>query len=544
MLRSLDWRSREIAENRSGTVVYISIVVMLLVQVPVLLNLPERGFYSDDWYFLRRAANSTLAESFQDNILIFGGLRPLGHAAVTLQYELFGSNELASQIWLATLHLVCTISVFNFCRSLFRDDGIGLVCAAFFAVIPWHTEVVFWPMCSMLQVAFIFTVVGGAYFIRYIREPLRRREKLVVSLVFYGVAILFYEQNLSWFLVWPILALTVDPRLRLRKGIYLSLPHMVFAVLLAAALTAMSSDGQRQAEPNTNLVHMSSQFCELIRRAAMYRIYLPIAGIRSYHWPVLHDWWLQAPWKLLMMTSACTMSVAITIRVMIATRSQRQENLHLPFCFALSAMMLLAPILILTVKPGPILEPRLLHLSSLGFAVLCGALLHVMARRRRPNGVTSVLSALFITGLLFLGCLVTSTRSEEWVEGWRLQRQLVDAIHQELGEPSEKAVLVVDGLPSSVGLLGLSYANDLGLHFLVANGLKRSDVDSRTLLRRDETGELIAGGAGGLPVCSVGQRPLQLIRYDSGNGDFTRESLTSYQERYPAQFQRVAAKRK
>lgn len=483
----------------------VSLLLLVACQIPVLITLLDRGFCCDDWYFLLRAEEHDLVTSLRANLDQFGGLRPLGHVLMTIQYELFGFHPAMHQLWLALLHCLCTLSVFVFCRTLFLDRMAGLIGAALFAVIPWHMEVVYWTLCSMLQVSLCLTMLAGASFLRYAREPSAGCSNLMLCLISYSLAVLCYEQNLSWFFVWPFLASAADRRHGIRQILRLSWSPMTLGLVLGVLLALLSSSSQRQATPQFGLAHVGYWSFELLRRATIKDVYLTLVGLRSYHGPVLAFWLSAHPTRLISLALPCLSGILIAAQAVAAWRSRPQAPVSLKRILPVAAAMLVFPIVLLTLAPNPVIQPRLLHLTSPAVCVASVALLLTVPRRWPRSGVVLGLACAGIAVLLGAGSVIAATRSQQWVDGWQIQQQFSVALKRQLPEPEPNARFLVLGFPARVGN-ALAYENEYGLDNLVKWTFRRHDVHAVTGPPSQDPGMGFEADSMGVPATAMSPR--------------------------------------
>ena len=505
--------------------------------LPWFATITARAFHCDDHLFLLRARELSLCQALVDNFRMYGGLRPLGYVFLAIQFDCLGERPLAHQLLMLGLHLGVSAALYGLLYTVYGRRDLAIAGALIFAVIPWHMQAVVWVTCGHVLVAAILLLSSAVLFVRVQRSLRFRLLQVVGSALLYGAALLCYEQYLSWFVVWPLLAWSAKPFVKLRETLRVSLPNMTTAVVVAIVVTFTSSPTDRQAKPVLAPGHVAKGTAHRIKVAARDHVLMSLTGFRSYHVPVVTEWAKRSPLRLLAVGAGCAAGLVAGISIcrMSATVTHRSGGTGA--CgLVTGGAMTLAPITILALSPGMEMEQRTMYAVSMGIVfggVAAVTWLEAFVKRR----VVFRQCCLVVWGVLFvLLSFCTATRSNEWALAWQRQKQLAAAVNGLLSPMPANSIVIVDAFPSTIGRHAFTYGNEHGLHFLVARALDRNDVDTNSELWMLPSGDMEARGPSGSRAARVGNRPLFLLRFDSQTGDFVEDCLEDYRRRYPERF--------
>jgi len=507
-------------------------VLAVCIMVPILLTVNNRGFYSDDFYYLSRAAHHDISYSFNDSLRMTGGMRPLGHLLAALQYELLGANSLSHQLWMATLHFFSAFCVFLFIRSFFRHRFIGLFASATFAVIPWHLQTIFWPICDMNIVSSSLILLSAWLFLGYVRDCDHKVRCFVLSLFCYVLAILFHEQSLSWLVVWPLLAWAADERKNFRQSLLCSWHYILSAVLLGGFLVIFSTGTQPQSQPDTGLVHIVTSSIMLLGKTLKIHIYLTLAGLRSYHLPVLKEWWHIDIWKIFTLFFAIIVVWIIFVKNVWRDRISMYVPEHFWRCILMGGVMFIAPIGILALAASPYVEHRHQYFTSIGFVFILSCGCYGILPKLTGN-LSRALFTILICSIITVFAVCTATRSQEWVESWRIQKNVITSLQHLIPFPPERTIIIIDDFPPKIGFSAYTYGNESCLLTFVSKAYNRKDLRAHSRFWIDEeNGKKFAGIGTHYTTDEVGDRPILFFRYIPGKKKLVQETEYSYRTRH------------
>ncbi|MGQ0800756.1 MAG: hypothetical protein ACT4NL_11670 [Pseudomarimonas sp.] len=455
--------------------------------MPRLATITGRGFYSDDFFFLQRARDLGLSESLIDTWSIYGGLRVIGYALMTVQYEILGDSALLHQLLLLSLHVLCTGLLYRFLDEAFGARLPAWVGAACFAVMPWNLQTGIWAVCGLNLVAAALILLSARMVWQALQSADIDRSRLGFATGIFFVAVLCYEQYLAWIAVWPLLAITASPQRSIAHALRSAVPLMFAALLAAAFITQFAADSERQANPIFEPVTIVLGTISRIEKALLNHVWLGLSGARSYHLPVIQSWLHSNPFALfaLAISVICVglglrsaMVAHVEVRAAVpAVNLQR----HRAWFAMLAGSMILLPIVIMAMAAGNVIEQRAMYPVSIGFAFALAWLTHELTmcgRLSRRMGLG--LAAGIGIGLIVLA-VSTATRSAGWVEAWQHSNALIQVLKENEESLSSGSVVVVDGFPDTLPGSVLVTGNDHGLRNLGRWALNGRDV---TLVRR------------------------------------------------------------
>ena len=452
---------------------------LLLVSLPWLGTILQRGIYCDDFLFVTRSRNLSLAESLSDTVRMYGGLRPLGYAFMTVQYQLFGDFVLGHQLLLLCLHLVAVWCVFRFLRRFFQQTESAVFAAICFGVMPWNLQSAVWPVCGLNLMAAILMLISAEIFVVGVRGNSLR--SVAASALVYATALLFYEQYLAWFGVFPLLAWACSASSSARSIVRSSAVPMVTAVAIAGFITLTAADQERQSSPVLDPVHIFNGTVHRVNKVLIEHMWLNVAGVRTYHQPVITGWthtnYIAVSILFLICLSGLGMLTGVLRRNRVLKESDTRSHWK---SFAAGIAMVLFPIVIMSLVRGREMEQRAMYPLSIGFAFLISVVWCA-------SGVHRSLKVVISTLLYVVFSTCTITRSQEWVVAWDLEQALIRQLRAELLPGT--GTVVVQGFPLRFGN-ALTVGNASGMNSIVRYAVERDDVMA-LLQEAPESGQYI-----------------------------------------------------
>jgi tetratricopeptide (TPR) repeat protein len=195
----------KLPDKRDWLVLAVILVIIFIVFSPSLQN----GFtnWDDDLYVTKNSAITSISfndmNKFGDNYV--GNYHPLTMFSLALDYQFFGLNPFYYHLKNIILHLLNTLLVFLFIRSLTRGNRfVPLFTALLFGIHPMHVESVTW-IAERKDVLYTFYFLAGLIF--YL-EYLKRGK--IVFLVLTAGAFVLSTLAKSAAVVFPLILFLVD----------------------------------------------------------------------------------------------------------------------------------------------------------------------------------------------------------------------------------------------------------------------------------------------------------------------------------------------
>lgn len=206
------------------------IIYLLLLILTAYAGSMSNFFVADDFTWLRWAATavpSDIGRYFIDAQGFF--YRPLDKVIVYYLYMLFSFQPEGYHVFMLVLHFLTTIGVYLLAGKLLKSRLLAFITAVVFALLPAHTENIFWFSSLSISLSALFIVFTVLLFIHYRKSGsiLSYIGAIVLSLL----AFLSYEISV----VIPLLLVVTDifiakPK-RSAKTLYGYIPFILLVVL-------------------------------------------------------------------------------------------------------------------------------------------------------------------------------------------------------------------------------------------------------------------------------------------------------------------------
>jgi hypothetical protein len=503
-----------------------TLVFGVLLAVPMLLWCDHRGFYTDDYCFLLNSRGRSAFEFVSTWVTQATGInRPMSIIVHGISFHQLGDNALAFAIALICGHILNTWLLMRTLLKFRCHPAVSLIGAAFFAWMPWHGQVIYWPTCLSIicsTMLLLGSLVTYLEWLRNGRTGLRR-----VSWCLYALSLLGYDHGLAWFWVWPVVAWMVDETVPLWRSIRHGAGHMAIALACAAFSIAMVDADRAQNHPSLqNLTGIGSLLWRMLQQ-----IHDSVLGIRGFHARLLEVWWNQAPGRLFLLALA-----VISITCILAARTSEVAGNGSGRLFRRRLMgallMIVCPVALMTLQTTHAFPNRSMYLTSIGLAWFAGILLEAVCRLSRGVWLSRAVQVTASIAVALCG-VATATRSTHWSDSWNIQQDLAAQLRQLCPDLAPRTVLVIDGLPLNLGphrapvFEGAAWS----LTSRVRLDYDQNDLEARLELRCDATGTVA-----GIPernAVMIADRPLCVLHWDSEKSQLSRSSVSEYFQNHP-----------
>ncbi len=402
-----DKKREVVKENRISNWMWLSAILVLtfIVFFPALNN----GLTNwDDTTYLTE--NPLIRELNSNNIkrifteIYFGNYQPLHIFSYAIEYHFYKLNPAGYHTTSVIMHLIVTILVFWFIRSLTENRIIALITTLLFGIHPLHVESVAWAAERKDLLYSIFFLASAIFYIKYIRSK-EKAKYLLAAFLLFALSILSKAMASSLPPVLILLDIYFARRLSI-KTVLEKIPFFALAIGLGlkAAFTA-STTGQvslhvftlfeRILIANFNLLAYVGKLILPINLSAFYPYPARVDGALPYYFYI-------APF------------IVAALLVLIILSLKKTKNIFFGAGFFVACI-----ILVLQLFPvGPtIMSERYSYLPSIGFFFVIAYFIHQLIDKK-PAVKTPVYSAL--AGYSLFLSVATYQRCDIWKDSMTL----------------------------------------------------------------------------------------------------------------------------
>ncbi|MBL4623708.1 MAG: glycosyltransferase family 39 protein, partial [Flavobacteriales bacterium] len=227
-------------------------MLILIATGLVYLNSLQNGFVpgmDDDMYILDNIIIQSFDFKAHFATYIAGNYHPLTTLSYALEYAFFGESAKAFHTTNLLLHLLNTFLVFLLISKLLKNDTIGLISAAFFALHPMHVESISWISERKDQLYTIFYLFALVQYINY------NTHSKIKNLMLCGISFGFALLSKSMAVTLPLLFFAIDYYQNKRfttKSILTKVPFFGLSVLFGIIALKSQSSGNTFYELSLN----------------------------------------------------------------------------------------------------------------------------------------------------------------------------------------------------------------------------------------------------------------------------------------------------
>lgn len=220
----------------SQIMVFIYILVLIVVAYSASIS---NFFVADDFTWLRWAATavpSDLPMYFINSQDFF--YRPLDKVVVYYLYMLFSFQPEGYHVFMLVIHFLTTIGVYLLSTKLLKRRLLGFLAAAVFALLPAHTENIFWFSTLSIGLSSLFIVYAMWFFIRF-REK-NSQVSYIAAIILSTLAFVAYEISV----VIPFIFITIDLFItKPKRSLKTALAYLPFFFLIILYFVMRSVSG-------------------------------------------------------------------------------------------------------------------------------------------------------------------------------------------------------------------------------------------------------------------------------------------------------------
>ena len=409
----------------SGDISFYGLSLAIFIGTCVWATMLPFYFVSEDFEHLATARLPVLPTLTQ---LLFRGqlgvrfLRPVGFATIFIDYHLWHEWPVGYHLTNLTIHLATIAGLYCFCICLGTGTEIAVCAALIYAVMPIHAEPIAWMGARFDLLCACLTVWAAAFYVKFRTGGSRAAH--LASLACFFLAVLSKENGF----VLPLLLIMAEwlllPNRRLRAVLAMSASAVglfVYRWLVLGGIGGYIDPGGRPITFDIG----ARTFEGLLVRA-------PAQMLLGYNW-------VQVPIGGIRIVAAATAAVFLVSALSSQLGRMQRKRILFSFAWILLAILPAHPLVLIDAS---LMNSRVLHLGSLGLAILVAQVLCGIPDRLVRWGATGLLA-----GLLALGSLHN-------LGAWRWtsepSRNLLLELQNLDPSPQEQTHYVFHSLPETV----------------------------------------------------------------------------------------------
>jgi len=408
------------------------------------------GFISDDFVFISAARSTGFTQLWK----FLGGqqagifFRPVGFAMIFLDYHLWHHWAAGYHATNLLIHLLTIAGLFFLCEELGFGSQIAATSSLIFAVLPVHAEALAWMVSRFDLLSACFTVWAVVFYLRFRNKG--GSGAYIAALVFFLLAALSKENAY----VLPLLLLLAEylliPRRRFRPLLgFVSLAAVLFCyrwILLGGIGGYSDSRGQ----PATLQIGFKTFEGVFIRGPAQLLL--------GYNW-------LQPP--ALPISVVASLTAAVLLVLALGASAGAVGWKRIAFCAGWIALTIAPAHPLLLIGAG-LPNSRVLHMGSIGLALLIALLLAALSAPRIRRATVGALALLLTLGVLH--------NLEAWRRTSQLSNEFLSELKQLEPSPPPHAEFVFHEMPDTIR--GVFFLRE-GLSEAIRMAYDRDDLDGR-----------------------------------------------------------------
>jgi len=352
------------------------------------------------WYYEEKGSAGELSG---------GRYRPLSIITFAIEYEFFGANPAVSHAINVLLYLLTGLLIYYLLSQYWfeKNRPLAFLTAFLFLIHPVHTEAVANIKGRDELLAFFLLLLTLASLFRYLRS--RQRSSLILSLIFYFLALLSKENSITFLAIIPA-SLYFFGGQSLRESLKQSFPFLLvaggwFALRYAVIGGSGAAPGDIMNDP-----FLYAESAE--KSATAFYILLKYLQLLVWPHPLVYDYgYTQIAYRHFS-NPTVLLSLALHAGLIIAIWAGWKRKALWSF----AALYYLATISIvsnLLIPLGGTMGERLLYIPSFAFALFSAYALRLIHRKLPPK-LAPGLTLAFLTALT-AGCAWQSIqRNKVW----------------------------------------------------------------------------------------------------------------------------------
>ena len=356
-----------------------------------------------------------------------GRYRPLSIITFAIEWEIFGENPQISHLVNVLLYVLTVLLLLVLMNKyLFRNQPVvSFVAALIFAIHPIHTEVVANIKSRDELLSLLFLVLTLIYLFRY-ATSIKQLKELLLSLVFYSLALLSKENGITFLAVIP-LALYMFTSASAKKAFVATAPFAAIAgVYLVLRFMAVGAG----SEEMTDIMNNPFAYATTTEKyATIFFIMLKYLGLLIFPHPLSYDYGYNEIAYRTFADPLVLLSIVVYAGLFIYAVLNIKKGHILSFAI-LFYLLTFSIVSNLFVEIGATMGERLLYHSSVGFAIAIGYfIVKLFSQVNLPlNNIKKPAGWAVILVLVVLAGYKTIARNADWKNNTTLFIADVEAV--------------------------------------------------------------------------------------------------------------------
>ncbi|MBA3723297.1 MAG: O-antigen ligase family protein [Candidatus Levybacteria bacterium] len=383
----------------------IMILLYLLLLIIIAYGASVGNFFvADDFTWLRWAATATPSDLplyFINSQDFF--YRPLDKVIVYYLYMLFSFQPEGYHVFMLFIHFVTTVGVYLLATRLTKRKVLGLATAALFAVLPAHTENIFWFSTMSLGLSAMFIVYAMLAYLAF-----RNRNSItayIVAIILSALAFVTYEISVIIPFIFIVIDIFIIKPKRALKTVLAYVPFFILLILyfVMRSVSGAFSGGGDYSYNLTKLVpNVLGNFLGYIGMYFGGVSFLPVYdGLRGN---LRSQWVTLSLFGLLLIGGIGYIIMRFKKHVL---KLLKNDHVQLILFGLLFAFVTLIPFL-----PLGNIAPRYMYVASIGFSLSFVVLLYVVLKHFIRNAVIVTVSLILIISV-FIGAFFMQNKEEQ-----------------------------------------------------------------------------------------------------------------------------------
>jgi len=341
-----------------------------------------------------------------------GRWRPLALLTFATEIQLFGNNHpFISHLINLLLFVLTGIIVFRLLnRYIFRAALPAFTAALLFVIHPIHTEVVANIKSRDELLSFLFLVLTLYFLLQYFREGKKTR-RLLLSILFYFLALLSKENGLTFIAILP-LTLYFFTQEKTREIVVATVPFLIVAALYLMLRVAVIGFAHKSITEVMNAPYLYATVTQAL--ATKLFVLGKYIMMLFYPNPLSYDYsYNQIPYRNFSDGSVWLSIIVQTALLVFAFMKLRERNiLSYGILFYFFSIFIVSN---LVVDIGGVMGERFLFQPSFGFCICMAALAQsFFSRIPIQLPVKTSLAGVLLFAILLASGYKTISRNSEW----------------------------------------------------------------------------------------------------------------------------------
>ena len=415
----------------------------------------QLGFYSDDWALfasMHFSKDQTLIAVYTETVRVHDHeIRPVQFLELAVLYKLFGLDPLGYHLANSTILLLDFLLLYLLVRALGQRRVLALSASLLFILAPSYSTDRFWTASSAANLSMCFFLLSLHAHLQALRD-LSGRFLRWEALAFLGVLCsgFCYEVFLPLFLLASAFLFAFELRTKGWRSavgpiVSKAVLHQAAIVAAVALVLVVKALWAPRVPPNLELIGLAAWTGRAILKAGMINYGYYFLLLPSTTWHVLRYYA-----NLTMVGTAAVIGIAVWIRLYtlpnLLVGSAGRLRAKMWIYLGCGIALFVAGYSLFPIKPaenGP--NNRAAIAGTVGFAVsVIGGL-----------GIFTSLfphvwrKTIFCTAVAFIstsGALIIAVVGNFWIEGFRMQKEILSDIQDHVPAIPVGASLILDGV--------------------------------------------------------------------------------------------------